>query len=145
MPTTADTPATSPAPHFAGPADDAVAALLTAWAAGFAAHDPAAIAALYAQDALFYGSLPALYRGPAGVLEYFRALAVRSGQAAFHDLVVSSAGPDIRIVAGNATFAWNGGAPVTLRITQVHVRQHGAWKILNHHVSTRPPWAPPSG
>jgi hypothetical protein len=57
----------------AGPAEDAEAAFSKFFPA-FVAHNQAAVAAMFAPDALFYGTAsPELVTKPEGVLQYFKA------------------------------------------------------------------------
>lgn len=132
---------TSAAPSAAGPADDVAAASLAKWAEAFAKLDGDGVAALYATDALFYGSSPPLYRGVEGVKAYFKALPpATSAKVEFSDLTVTPVGADIINLAGVASFTINNApTPRVYRLTQVFVRDGGTWKILSHHVSPKAP------
>lgn len=128
-------------PSVAGPADDVVAATLTKWADAFAKLDGDAIAALYAKDALFFGSAPPLYKGVDGVKAYFKALPpVSAAKVEFSDLTVAPVGSDVINLAATASFTINNApTPRVLRLTQVFVREGGTWKILSHHASPKAP------
>ena len=54
--------------------NDVVAEIQRRWAEAFARADPGALASLYAEDALFFGSMPDLYRQRSGVQHYFETL-----------------------------------------------------------------------
>jgi ketosteroid isomerase-like protein len=54
--------------------NDMVAQMQRRWAEAFARADPDALAALYAEDALFFGSMPDLYLQRSGVRRYFETL-----------------------------------------------------------------------
>jgi ketosteroid isomerase-like protein len=49
-----------------------VAQIQRRWAAAFARADADALASLYIEDALFFGSMPDLYCGGSGVRQYSR-------------------------------------------------------------------------
>lgn len=138
-------PQISTSPAVAAPADDAVAAALAKWTDAFAKADGDAIAALYAKDALFFGSTPPLYKGVDGVKAYFQPIFKSLPPNAptkveFSDLSVSPVGDDVINLAATASFTINNApTPRVYRLTQVFVREGGAWKILSHHVSPKAP------
>jgi SnoaL-like protein len=62
-----------------------VAQIQRRWAAAFARADADALASLYIEGALFFGSMPDLYCGRSGVRQYFETLAKGYEGAAFAD------------------------------------------------------------
>ena len=122
-------------------ADDTVSGIIEKWSAAFHRLDAEALASLYSNNALFFGSNPSLYRGRDGVRAYFNALPRwKSPTVQFSDLVIVAAGPDLINMAAAASFA----APedtlmLSVKITWVIVREGGDWKIASHHVSSKTP------
>ena len=106
------------------------------WSAAFAEMSPKALAALYTRDALFYGSTPALCRGPAAIEGYFSVLPKMNLPAvAFSDVVSVTLAPEVVALAALATFSAEGFGPVSMRLTWTLMREDGEWKIASHHVS----------
>ncbi len=56
----------------------------------------------------------------------------------FTDVSTDAAGTDVVNMAGTANFSLD-GAPLTVKITWVIVREDGDWKIVSHHVSSKAP------
>jgi uncharacterized protein (TIGR02246 family) len=126
-------------------ADDAVSTIIEKWSAAFRKLDANALAALYSQRALFYGSNPTLYRGNEGVAAYFNALPRwRAPTVQFTDVTTAQVSPDLINFAGTANFDLGEEAsPLSVKITWVIVREDGDWKIVSHHVSSRTPLIEP--
>jgi uncharacterized protein (TIGR02246 family) len=122
-------------------ADAIVAAIIAQWSNAFTRLDADTLAALYSDNALFYGSVPTLFRKRAGVAAYFNGLTRwPSPSVAFSDLVTAAVGDDVISMAGRATFLVTPEAtPLVVKITWVIVREHGAWLIASHHVSPTTP------
>jgi uncharacterized protein (TIGR02246 family) len=122
-------------------ADDTVSAIIEKWSAGFSKLDAAALASLYSNSALFFGSNPALYRGRDGVAAYFTALPRWSSPTVrFTDIVAAPVGLDLISMAGTASFVVDEGATtLSVKITWVIAREDGDWKIVSHHVSSKAP------
>lgn len=123
-----------------------VDAIIAKWSAAFNRLDADALAALYSDSALFYGSVPTLHRGRAGVAAYFNALTRwPSPRVTFADLAVTTVGADVINMAGRATFLTSAdAAPLNVKITWVIVREgsasaNGGWHIISHHVSPTAP------
>lgn len=119
----------------------AVAAVQAEWADAFARRDAAGLAALYAEDAAFYGSLPALYRGRDGVREYFSLLPPRYRWARFGAPALVALGPGAVAASGPVEFGTEeDGRQEVLRyrITHVLVRSGATWLIAAHHASPVP-------
>ena len=122
-------------------ADDIVFAIIEQWSANFSKLDADALASLYSNGALFFGSNPSLYRGRDGVAAYFKALPRwRAPAVQFTDIVAAPVGSDLINMAGTASFVVEEGEPrLSVKITWVIVREDGEWKILSHHVSSKLP------
>lgn len=114
-----------------------VDAIITQWSAAFTRLDADALASLYSENALFYGSVPTLFQGRSGVAAYFNGLRRwPSPTVAFTDLVTVAVGNDLVNMAGRATFlVAPDAAPLHVKITWIIVRERGDWHILSHHVS----------
>lgn len=122
-------------------ADDIVSAIIEQWSANFSRLEADALASLYSNSALFFGSNPSLYRGREGVAAYFNALPRwRAPTVQFSDIVAAPVGSDLINMAGTASFVVEDGEPtLSVKITWVIVREDGHWKILSHHVSSQLP------
>jgi len=122
-------------------ADDIASGIMAKWAAAFSRLDADALASLYSQHALFFGSNPKLYRGRDGVATYFKGLPRwRTSAVQFSDVVTEQAGPDLVNVAGTASFdADEGAVKLSVKITWVIACEDGDWKIVSHHVSSKAP------
>jgi len=60
-----------------------VAQIQRRWAAAFARADADALASLYIEGALFFGSMPDLYCGRSGVRQYFETVGKRLRRRCF--------------------------------------------------------------
>jgi len=122
-------------------ADDTVSAIIAKWSAGFSKLDAKALAALYSNNAFFFGSNPTLYRGQQGVAAYFNALPRWNSPAVqFTDVRSAPVNPDLINFAGTASFdLGEGAAPLSVKISWVIAREDGEWKIVSHHASSRTP------
>ncbi|MGY8633976.1 nuclear transport factor 2 family protein [Bradyrhizobium sp. 14AA] len=120
-------------------ADDIVSAIIAKWCAGFAMLDAAALSSLYAKNAFFFGSNPRLYRGRDGVAEYVNGLPRwRKPSAAFSEVQVAQAGPDLINMGATISFDLAGERPdLVVKMSWVIIREDGDWKIVNHHASSR--------
>ena len=110
---------------------------ISRWSAAFNRLDAQALSALYSEQALFYGSVPTLFRGRKGVASYFDALPRwASPTVAFSDVVVTTIGADIVNMAGQATFVPDAGMPpLPVKITWIIANEADGWHIVSHHVS----------
>jgi ketosteroid isomerase-like protein len=81
-----------------------VAQIQRRWAAAFARAEADALASLYIEGALFFGSMPDLYCGRSGVRQYFETLAKGYEGAAFADTHTVEISPDLIVSAGFVTF-----------------------------------------
>jgi uncharacterized protein (TIGR02246 family) len=125
-------------------ADDAVSAQVVAataeWISTFNTRDPARISALYAPDAILWGTVSRTIRTkPEEILEYFMESATRRPDlrmdlGEYHVRVYG----DIAINSGYYTSRnpVDGQEVVTpMRFTFTYLRQGGRWMIINHHSS----------
>ena len=142
--------ATFSLPSFAqaGPAEDAQAAFSKFYAA-FVAQNQAAVAAMYAPDAQFYGTLSSeLVTNPEGVLKYFTVALDRPDivQATPLQLTSTALSDSVVLVAGmwKADRTLDGKTTVggLLRVTAVLQKRNDRWLVVQFHNSPRP--APPS-
>src|SRR4051812_50230173 len=93
-------------------ADAIVSAIIAKWRAGFATLDAAALSSLYARNAFFFGSNPKLYRGRAGVADYFNGLPRwRKPSAVFFEGTAAQAGADFVKIGGANPFGFPRGRP----------------------------------
>ena len=128
----------------AGPAEDAQAAFSKFFPA-FVARNQAEVAAMFAPDAQFYGTLsPDLVTRPEGVLKYFtvaldrpdtvQAIPLQMTSVALSDTVVLIAGMRKvdRTLDGKTTV----GGP--LRVTAVLQKRSDRWVVVQFHNSPRP-------
>ncbi|BBX68266.1 SgcJ/EcaC family oxidoreductase [Mycolicibacterium psychrotolerans] len=113
-----------------------VHAVLDEWKAGIDAHDPARVAAVFTEDAVFQGLHPYTV-GRGGVFAYY------DGQPP--GLTVDYRIDEIRRPAdqvvlgyGRADFARPDGTVTRLMLGVVLVRGDGGWRIQQYQVSARP-------
>ena len=106
--------------------------------------NPARLAALYTEDALFYGGRPGHAVGQAAVRAYFDSYVgmIASARLALTEQQLRPLGDGIRLAQGYAAFDIDmvaGGTSVTmLRSTLVLVRRAEGWRIAQHHFSATP-------
>ena len=130
---------------MAGPQED-VAAATTHWAAVFAENNPDTIVALYAKDAVLWGTLsPTVRSDPGTVKAYFVGAfgALPKATVKFGDQVIRVYG-NTAINTGYYTFSYtkDGEAKsIPARYSFTYVKDGNDWKIVDHHSSAVP--APP--
>jgi uncharacterized protein (TIGR02246 family) len=128
---------------FAGPKEDAYQAV-EGWAAAFNAHDLDKIVAVYAPNALVFGTLsPKLASNANDLRAYYKGSVAAKSEVKLGDHAAVVLSPDAVTVAGFYAFSRPGkdGAPPKVnpaRYSFVVVKQGGAWKIVHHHSSPRP-------
>jgi uncharacterized protein (TIGR02246 family) len=126
----------------AGPKED-VAAATHAWVEAFASHDPSRITALYAPDAIFWGTAsPTIRDTPELIREYFENLQNRPTVRIEIDEQHIRVYGDVAIDSGRYTVhEVKAGQPTVrpLRFSFVYRRQEGRWLIVDHHSSALPP------
>ena len=96
---------------------------------------------LYTEDAIFFGSLAAMYSGRAGVTEYFETASLSTLTSVRFDWQqVTRPGPAIINAGGFVYFgATPEGEVVCWRfgISWVLVKHGAGWQIASHHASRR--------
>ena len=111
-----------------------VAEIQAAWSAAFGARELDALAALYWDDALLFGSTAPLYTGREGVRQYFATLPASIRLEHFRPPTIVKPFPDVILTAGGWRFDF-AGEPRNFRLTWTLVRRNGAWRIASHHAS----------
>ncbi|MCA1411412.1 SgcJ/EcaC family oxidoreductase [Bradyrhizobium sp. NBAIM20] len=115
-----------------------VRAFLVLWAQAFNAHDVDKLAALYARDALLYGtSSSKLYSGAEEIRTYFR----RTHTVEFEAWRSARLAANLVLVVGNYVFSQSSTdhiAATPARFTFVLSHKDDAWQILHHHSSAAP-------
>jgi ketosteroid isomerase-like protein len=108
------------------------------WQQHFAPLNPIGLAALYAEDAILFGSRIPPYIGRAAIESYFLGLpqGLYTGVAFFPEYINRPIS-DVISIAGSATFQRADLIPLELRITHVLVRRESEWQIVSHHVSPK--------
>jgi uncharacterized protein (TIGR02246 family) len=108
------------------------------WQDHFSPLNPQALATLYAEDAILFGSRVPPYIGRAAIESYFAGLpsGLYTGVTLFPEYVNRPIS-DVISIAGSATFQRADQIPLELRITHVLVRRENQWQIISHHVSTK--------
>jgi uncharacterized protein (TIGR02246 family) len=128
----------------AGDEERSVLAATEEWVRTFNTRDPERIAALYAPDAVFWGTVsPTIRTSPGQILEYFVASAKR------RPTLRMSLGEQHARVYGHMAFnsgyytsryVQDGQEIVTpMRFTFAYRKHNGRWLIINHHSSRVPP------
>jgi uncharacterized protein (TIGR02246 family) len=130
------------APNVRADAVSEVQAATAKWIDAFNRKSTRDIVALYAKDAVFFGTTsPVLRDSPELVQDYFKALPT------FGDATISIGDQrvqvfgDVAIHTGYYTRAsMQGGTLVRnpARFTFVYARRDGRWQIVNHHSSALP-------
>jgi uncharacterized protein (TIGR02246 family) len=129
-------------PLQAGPKEE-IAAATAQWASMFQSDNPDDVLALYASDAVLWGTLsPVVRRGRAAVRDYMvAAFKVLPGhRVSFGDQLIRVYG-DVAINTGSYTFTYiedgkTGSLPA--RYSFVYVNTKGTWLIVDHHSSAIP-------
>lgn len=126
---------------LAGPREDALA-VVEQWIQAYNKSDVDALAALYAPDALFFGTrATTLVSKREGIRRYFAALKVQpyhtrldhpSVLVAADDAVVVTGIDSVEAHRGGRDYAFNG------RVTFVIAKRASAWQIVHYHRSPLP-------
>ena len=126
----------------AGPKDEVTAAT-DAWIEAFASHDAGRIAALYAPDAVFWGTnSPAIRDTPALIREYFENLKDRPTVRIELDEQHIRVYGEVALNSGRySVHEIKEGQPTVrpLRFSFTYRRHDGRWLIVDHHSSAVPP------
>jgi hypothetical protein len=116
--------------------------LLNVWASAFCQNSPAAMALLYQDDSMLYGSKAELFLGSEGAMKYFSGLAARRHrQVSFEDVSASFAGDQAIAIAATAYFVVADAQPLVARWTQTWVSVGNEWRVVSHHASPKQPFA----
>jgi len=123
--------------------DDAeVLATMNAWASAFAGGRIETLLALYADDAVLWGTLSPIRRDtPEGIRDYFepvfrctnRRAEIRSSRVRIYE--------NTAINTGSYTVSWHGDdGPVNIeaRYSFTYIKRCGRWQIVDHHSSAMP-------
>lgn len=131
-----------------GPGErDQVAAATQAWIDAMGSHDPARVAALYAPDAVLWGTTsPTIRDNPAAIRDYFNLLTrvPPDYKGILGEQRIRIYG-DIAINTGTYTFVGPArdaaGNPIRRpsRFSFVYRKRDGHWLIVDHHSSAVPP------
>ena len=132
-----------------GERESQIRGALQAWTAAFNACEVEKVAALYAPDAVLWGTVSqALISSPEGIREYFQRACATSPQpkVSLGELLIRLQG-DSAVSAGTYTFALTiQGAPRTLpaRFSFSYRKSGQGWLIASHHSSLMPSAPAPS-
>ena len=128
--------------------ETALRAIERDWNAAAEHWDTAGLAALYTEDALFYGGRPGHAVGQGKVREYFDSYVgtLAAARLALVDQELRKLADGIYLAQGYAAFdfdlAAGGVSRTVLRSTLVLTRRPEGWRIAQHHFSL-PPAEPP--
>ena len=108
------------------------------WQDYFTPLNPQALAALYAEDAILFGSRVPPYIGTAAIESYFSNLppGLYTGVTFFPEYINRPIS-DVISIAGSAKFQRTNQTPLELRITHLLVQRENQWQIVSHHVSPK--------
>ena len=125
------------------PAPPPPSAELQAWVEAFNSRDPRRIVALYAPDAVFWGTTAkAIATTPESIWAYFKDAGQRPWTRVIIDAQHERVYGDIAIVSGAYTFSdVRDGVASNVRparFTFVFRRDGGRWAIVDHHSSRVP-------
>ena len=100
-------------------------------------HSPA-LAGLYAEDAVLFGSRIPPYIGRLAIQSYFEKLpsGLFTG-VVFLPEYVKRVTPNVISIAGSANFQRAEEKSLELRITHVLIYRDHQWQIVSHHVSAK--------
>lgn len=125
-------------------AEAALRAVERAWNAAAQPWDPAALAAIYTKDALFYGGRIGHSVGQDQVRAYFESYSglFTSVRLALVEQELRELAPGTVLAQGTASFEFDfiagGASQSVLRSTLVLTHRPEGWRILQHHFSPTP-------
>jgi len=122
--------------------DTELIAAMDAWAVAFAGDRIETLLALYADDAILWGTLSPIRRdSPPAIHDYFESVfSFSNRRAEFRE-------PRVRIYentainTGSYTVSWQGDdgpANIDARYSFTYVKRCGRWQIVDHHSSAMP-------
>lgn len=119
-----------------------VESAMQSWAEAFSAERPDSILALYAEDAVLWGTLPPTRRDdPAALRDYFeQVFTFTNRKVTFKDPLIRIYN-DMAINTGYYTFFWirDGQSETTpSRYSMTYAKRNGRWQIVDHHSSILP-------
>ena len=119
-----------------------VAAATEAWRSAFDSRDPALITAMYAPDAVFWGTtMKTIATSPVAVADYFKDAASRpNARVVFTEQYVRVYG-EVAFNSGAYTYKDSRDGKDILnpsRYSMVFHRQSGIWVLVHHHSSRVP-------
>jgi hypothetical protein len=115
--------------------------LLAMWVSAFAENSPAAMAILYHDHGMLYGSKTELFVGPEGAMKYFSGLTPRRSRSVeFSEVTACFATETVIALAATATFLVSDAPPLVTRFTQTWVQTGAQWRVLSHHASPKKPF-----
>ncbi len=130
-------------PAGAADGEGDVLSVIDAWIAAFDARDAARIAALYAPDAVFWGTVSTTLRtSPEEVLAYFTESTTKRPR-----LRMQLGERHVRMLGGAASVSGrytavdpqeSGDVLTPLRFTFLLAKRDGGWIIVSHHSSRMP-------
>lgn len=130
-----------PGAAAAGPKEDVAAATL-AWKAAYDSRNPQRALALYAPDAVFWGTRSRVVRDtPAAILDYFKAMPQSPHSRVILGQQRIRVYGNIAINTGYYTFSvLRGGERVNIpaRFSFTYRLTDGKWMIVDHHSSRMP-------
>ena len=124
--------------------DPAVRGVLQAWAAAFNDHDAQRVAALYAPNAVLWGTVStALISSPEGIREYFeRAFAAATPPTlALGELFLARTQGETATSSGTYTFTVEGqgqSRALPARFSFAYRKAAQGWLVVSHHSSLMP-------
>ena len=130
--------------HFRSPIlePSQVRELTRHWLAAVCAHNPAAVAALYASDGILVGTVAQrIKQGPREIKTYFNTFLSNEGICGNITSSITQEYPGVVIDTGTYTFEWTENGKriqVPARYTFVWRKTPKGWKIANHHSSALP-------
>lgn len=131
----------APSPAFAGPAEEANAAI-DAWASTYNANDLEGLIALYTPDATLLGTFsPAISDGADGIRKIFGALKGSGNKNVIGERRTVVLGDNAVLVTGFYEFtrlADGRPIPAPSRFTMLLTKRDGQWRLAHHHSSPRP-------
>ncbi|AFP42003.1 hypothetical protein MSMEI_5563 [Mycolicibacterium smegmatis MC2 155] len=110
--------------------------VLDEWKAGIDAHDPARVAAVFADDAIFQGLRPYSV-GPQGVSDYYASQPLGM-TVEYRISETRRPAPDVVLGYVSAEFSYTDRDPVHLNIGVLVVLSQGQWRIGFYEASSVP-------
>lgn len=129
-------------------ANEALRTIEREWNAAASDWNPGKFAAIYTDDALFFGGRPGLTVGQPAVREYFASYVgiLKSTSMALVDQHLRELGPETFLAQGYVNFKFllesGKNTSTVMRTTLTIVKRDGKWKLIQHHFSTTPETIP---